>query len=137
VAASGIEPIAGWVLVTMRWMLSSRIEDLPHPHSRPWTCQLMYAECSGPVLTLDFVALEPFPTIPSRCPRHTPFTLQIGAPGEADAKRMEATLATWHSHTDVVTIVAGDLDGQQWLCLAAGERFLVVEMMPPTEPNDG
>jgi hypothetical protein len=121
----------------MRWELSSRIEDLPHPHSRPWACQLMYAECSGSLLTLDFVALEPFPTIPSRCPRHTPFTLHIGAPGDAEAKRMEATLASWESAADVVTIVAGDLDGQQWLCLAAGERFLVVEMAPQSEPDVG
>jgi hypothetical protein len=118
----------------MRWVLSSRIEDLPHPHSRPWTCQLMYAERAESMLTLDFVALEPFPTIPTRCPRHTPFTLHIGAPAEADARRMEATLATWRSPADVVTIVAGDLDGQQWLCLAAGERFLVVEMTPQSEP---
>jgi hypothetical protein len=121
----------------MQWQLSSRIEDLPQPHSRPWTCQLMYAECSGPLLTLDFVALEPFPTLPTRCPRHTPFTLHIGVPGVADALRMQATLAGWQATSDVVTIVAGDLDGQQWLCLAAGERFLVVEMAPQSEPDAG
>ena len=97
----------------------------------------MYAESAGPLLTLDFVALEQFPTIPSRCPRHTPFTLHINAPGVADARRMEATLASWDSHADVVTIVAGDLDGQQWLCLAAGERFLVVEMTPHGGPHGG
>ncbi len=93
----------------------------------------MYAECSGPLLTLDFVALEPFPTLPSRCPRHTPFTLHIGVPGEADALRMRATLAGWESTTDVISIIAGDLDGQQWLCLAAGARLLVVEMSPQSE----
>jgi hypothetical protein len=120
----------------MRWVLSSRIDDLPQPHSRPWVCQLMAAESSGALLTLDFVALEPFPTIPSRCPRHTPFTLHIIAPDEADARRMESTLTSWEAHTDVITIVAGDLDGQQWLCLAAGERYLVVEMTPQGEPNE-
>ena len=97
----------------------------------------MYTDCSGPLLTLDFVALEPFPTLPSRCPRHTPFTLHIGVPDEADALRMRATLAGWQSATDVITIVAGDLDGQQWLCLAAGERFLVVEMTVQSKPNEG
>lgn len=120
----------------MRWVLSSRIEDLPQPHSRPWTCQLIYADCSGPLLTLDFVALEPFPTVPTRCPRHTPFTLHIGTSIDADALRMRNTLASWQSHADVVTIVAGELDGKQWLCLSAGERLLVVELTPLSEPNE-
>jgi hypothetical protein len=50
---------------------------------------------------------------------------------------MQATLAGLQATSDVVTIVAGDLDGQQWLCLAAGERFLVVEMAPQSEPDAG
>lgn len=105
-----------------------------------WHCQVIRTEIVGEVLTLDLVALEPFPADHLECPAYTPFTLVIGAgtaPDPApDVERppetIEAMVSRWAaSDQDIVRIRSGSTASASWLCLSVGADHLVVELRAP------